>query len=86
MNNPKILSFIGGSILCINTWPQIYKAYKTKSTHDLSYLFLFFNIFGLSLMMSYGILINDISLYIPMLLSICNTCLLLSLKYFYDNK
>ena len=33
------IGFIGGSILGLQLIPQIYKAYKTKSTNDISTFF-----------------------------------------------
>lgn len=55
------IGFIGGSILGLQLIPQIYKAYKTKSTNDISTFFLLMNIVGLTLMTTYGVCNNDIA-------------------------
>ena len=86
MSNYNLLSFIGGGILCVNMWPQIYKIWITKSSKDLSYLFIATNFIGLSFMCSYGILIKDVSLYIPTAFSIINTSVLCVTKIYLDDR
>ena len=71
------IGFIGGSILGLQLIPQIYKAYKTKSTNDISTFFLLMNIVGLTLMTTYGICNNDMPLYLPTSISLMNSFILL---------
>jgi MtN3 and saliva related transmembrane protein len=73
------IGFIGGSILGLQLIPQIYKAYKTKSTNDISTFFLLMNIVGLTLMTTYGICNNDMPLYLPTSISLMNSFILLLL-------
>ena len=73
------IGFIGGSILGIQLIPQIYKAYKTQSTNDISTFFLLMNIVGLTLMTTYGICNNDMPLYLPTSISLMNSLILLLL-------
>ena len=73
------IGFIGGSILGLQLIPQIYKAYKTKSTNDISTFFLFMNIVGLTLMTTYGVCNNDMPLYLPTSISLINSLILLLL-------
>ena len=73
------IGFIGGAILSVQLIPQIYKAYKTKSTNDISIFCLFMNIIGLSLMTTYGICNNDMPLYLPTSISLINSWILLIL-------
>lgn len=80
------IGFIGGSILGLQLIPQIYKAYKTRSTNDISTFFLFMNIVGLTLMTTYGVCNNDMPLYLPTSISLINSLILLLLvKYNNDN-
>jgi len=80
----ELFSLVGGGILCVNMWPQIFKIWKTSSAKDLSYVFIFLNAFGLSMMDIYGILKDDYSLYVPMSISLINTLILLGFKYKND--
>lgn len=80
----QLFSFIGGSILCINMWPQIYKTYKCDSAKELSIMFLGLNISGLLFMDVYGFLQKDMSLYIPISLSLMNSIILVFLKIKLD--
>jgi len=73
------IGFIGGSILGLQLIPQIYKAYKTKSTNDISTFFLLMNIVGLTLMTTYGVCNNDMPLYLPTSISLINSLILLLL-------
>ncbi len=76
------IGFIGGSILGLQLIPQIYKAYKTKSTNDISTFFLLMNIVGLTLMTTYGVCNNDMPVYLPTSISLLNSLILLLLvKY-----
>ena len=73
------IGFIGGSILGLQLIPQIYKAYKTKSTNDISTFFLLMNIVGLTLMTTYGVCNNDMPVYLPTSISLLNSFILLLL-------
>ena len=79
------IGFIGGSILGLQLIPQIYKAYKTKSTNDISTFFLVMNIVGLTLMTTYGICNNDMPLYLPTSISLINSLILLLLVKHNNN-
>lgn len=79
------IGFIGGSILGLQLIPQIYKAYKTKSTNDISTFFLLMNIVGLTLMTTYGVCNNDMPLYLPTSISLINSMILLLLVKYNDN-
>jgi len=79
------IGFIGGSILGMQLIPQIYKAYKTKSTNDISSVFLLMNIVGLSLMTTYGVYNDDMPLYLPTSVSLMNSLILLVLVKINNN-
>ena len=79
------IGFIGGTILGLQLIPQIYKAYKTKSTNDISTFFLLMNIVGLTLMTTYGVCNNDMPLYLPTSISLINSLILLLLVKHNNN-
>jgi len=81
---PAILGFFGGIILSIQMFPQIYKILNTKSTKDISTSFLILNIVGLACMTGYGVVRNDLPLYVPTSISLCNTMIVLILKIVYS--
>ncbi|MFC1825894.1 SemiSWEET family sugar transporter [Thermodesulfobacteriota bacterium] len=55
----EILGIAGSLILCISAIPQIVKTYRTKSSGDLSILYLITLMFGLALLMVYSIYVRD---------------------------
>ena len=79
----ELLSYIGGGILCINMIPQIYKTWKEKSAKEISYVFLGLNMIGLSMMSVYGIEKRNDELYVPMIISLINTIILIGMKKKY---
>lgn len=81
-----LLAYFGGSLLGVQLIPQIYKIYKSKSSEDISQLFLHLNIAGLALMTSYGVINNDKPLYIPTCISLCNSSILSLLSFLYKSK
>lgn len=81
----EIIGFIGGILLSIQLLPQIIKSIKTKSTKDISYIFLVTSILGSIIMIIYGFLVNSISIIITLLVSCILKIILLLLKLKYDN-
>jgi MtN3 and saliva related transmembrane protein len=71
-----MIGYIGGTVLGLQLIPQIYKAYKTKSTGDISIFFLAMNIVGLGFMTTYGLCNDDMPLYIPTSVSLINSIFL----------
>ena len=55
----EILGTAGSLILCISVVPQIAKTYRTKSSGDLSIMYLATLMFGLMLLMVYSIYVKD---------------------------
>jgi MtN3 and saliva related transmembrane protein len=85
MDYIAILGYSAGIFGSIPMLPQIYKSYISKSTKDLSFLFLIFSIISSSLWVTYGYLINDVPLFIcSILYFLLNSCLFF-LKIYYDN-
>jgi len=55
----EILGTAGSLILCASAIPQIVKTYRTKSSGDLSIVYLATLIFGLMLLMVYSLYVRD---------------------------
>tara|TARA_Y100000389_G_scaffold134961_2_gene132490 strand:- start:4063 stop:4350 length:288 start_codon:yes stop_codon:yes gene_type:complete len=79
----EYLAYVGGCLLGIQLFPQIYKVLITKSVNDISIPYLIMNIMGLSCIVSYAIVNKDPPIYIPASISTCNTTFLLMLVLHY---
>ena len=55
----EILGTAGSLILCASAIPQIVKTYRTKSSGDLSFIYLATLMLGLMLLMVYSIYVRD---------------------------
>jgi len=55
----EILGTAGSLILCASAIPQIVKTYRTKSSGDLSIVYLATLMFGLMLLMVYSLYVRD---------------------------
>ena len=55
----QILGLTAGTITSFTFIPQVIQIWKTKSAKDLSIVMLLFLIVGVSMWLSYGILIKD---------------------------
>jgi uncharacterized protein with PQ loop repeat len=77
--------YIGGVLLSIQLFPQIYKVIQTKSSNDLSFQFMGLNIMGLGCMSVYGILNNDTPLYVPAMISLTNTIVLFGCAWYFQS-
>lgn len=62
MDNIKILGLIAGTITSITFIPQVLQIWKTKSAKDISILMLSLLITGVSLWLTYGIVVKDIAI------------------------
>lgn len=63
--------------------PHIIEIVKHRSTKDISHIFLFLNVIGLSLMCTYGVHIKDRPLSITTEISLFNTLIVITLKAYY---
>jgi MtN3 and saliva related transmembrane protein len=62
MDNIKILGLIAGTITSITFIPQVLHIWKTKSAKDISILMLSLLIIGVSLWLTYGIVVKDVAI------------------------
>lgn len=82
----EVCNYISGAIFTAMWIPQIYTAYKTKSTRDLNILMLIANKIALILFLTYGAYHNILSIYIPASCGIVLGTALLIMKIVYDRK
>ena len=79
----EILGTVGSLILCASAIPQIVKTYRTKSSGDLSILYLITLIFGLMLLMVYSIYVRDFVFIFGNTLAISSTGVMIFLWFKY---
>ena len=79
----EILGTVGSLILCASAIPQIVKTYRTKSSGDLSILYLITLMFGLMLLMVYSIYVKDFVFIFGNTLAISSTGIMIFLWFKY---
>ena len=79
-----ILGYSAGIFGVIPMIPQIYKSYQTKSTNDLSLLFIVLNIISSILWTTYGFLVNDMPIFICSLFFGILYLIIFCMKIYYD--
>ena len=82
----EYIGYSGGIILSICLIPQIYTIYKTKEVDNISYIWQFLYILGISLHLYYGIKYGLPAIYIPTIIELIFVFVLLFLKIKYKKK
>ena len=82
----EILGTMGSLILCASAIPQIIKTYRTKSSGDLSILYLITLIFGLMLLMVYSLYVKDFVFIFGNTLAISSTGVMIFLWFKYKKQ
>ena len=80
----EYIGYSGGIILSICLLPQIYIIIKTKKVDNISYMWQFLYILGISLHLYYAIYHNLAPIYIPTIIELFFILVLLFLKYYYS--
>jgi len=78
------IGYAGGAILSICLIPQIYAIIQTKKVDNISYLWQFLYILGISLHLYYGIYYALAPIYIPTAIELFFVLTLLGLKIYYE--
>lgn len=81
------LEFIGVIAACFSTGsfaPQVFRAWKTRSTVDLSWVWLGMTLLGILLWLAYGIVVKDMPLIIANTIVSLLSITLIIQKYVYD--
>ena len=79
----EMLGTAGSLILCASAIPQIVKTYRTKSSGDLSILYLATLMFGLMLLMVYSIYVKDFVFIFGNTLALLSTGVIIYLWFKY---
>ena len=79
----EMIGYSGGFILSICLIPQIIKIIKTQEVENISYIWQFLYILGISLHLTYGIYYNLLPIYIPSIIELFLIFFLLALKIKY---
>lgn len=83
MDYATVIGFAAASLTVIAFFPQLLKAWKTKSTRDISLgMFSAFSL-GVLLWFIYGILINNLPVAIANFLTLIQAVMILMLKLKY---
>jgi uncharacterized protein with PQ loop repeat len=88
-NTPPVINAIGysgGMILSICLVPQIYQIIKTKQVDNISYLWQFMYIVGISLHLFYAVYLELLPIYIPTIIELIFIITLTIMKFIYTNR
>jgi len=79
----ELIGYLAGFIVSISLTPQVIKAWKTKSTKDISIAWTLIYVFGLILWIIYGFKINSYPLMITVTIEalLAVSLLILKIKY-----
>jgi len=83
MEGVTILGYIAGTCTTIAFLPQVFKAYRTKSCHDLSAGMLVVFATGIFFWFIYGLLIDEMPIIIANGLTLVFALAIIALKWMY---
>jgi uncharacterized protein with PQ loop repeat len=78
-------AIIGSTILLLCLIPQLIRLYRTKSSHDISLLWLLMTMLGLGFLIMYTFYFKLYSLGIPIILQLFLYTIMLIMKIRYDH-
>lgn len=84
-----IIDFFGyssGILVGITLAPQCVRVFKTKSTNDLSWIFLVISLFASIFKLIYGVLIDQLPIVVTAPIILCETVIIMIAKCMYDKK
>jgi len=79
----EILGTAGALVICVSAVPQVIKSYLTKSSGDLSIIYLCMLMFGMILLQIYSISVEDFVFIFGNTLSMIMTGLLIVMWFKY---
>lgn len=80
-----VLGLFGAFLSSVTFVPQVYKAWKTKSTGDLSVWMIFILMANVSTWLTYGIIKNDLAIILANAIILSLSLLLLFFKLTFKN-
>jgi MtN3 and saliva related transmembrane protein len=81
----QYVGLVGGVITTFGGVPQIYKMYTTKRVDDLSWGMLCMWCTGLSMTLVYSMSSNQFAVYVPCVMSLGMTIVMILLKWYYKD-
>lgn len=82
----EMLGTTGSLVMCASAVPQIIKTYRTKSSGDLSIIYLAILLFGMSLLQTYSLYVRDFVFIFGNTLSLLSTGTLIVLWFRYKRQ
>jgi MtN3 and saliva related transmembrane protein len=86
MDAIKILGLAAGTITSITFLPQVIQIWKTKSAKDLSLQMLLLLILGVSMWLTYGILVKDTAIIYTNSMVLTMSLIMLYFKFKFGKK
>lgn len=86
MDYTKLLGLAAGTITSITFLPQVIMIYKTKSAKDLSTGMLSLLILGLTMWLSYGIIVQDVAIIYTNSMALTMSMVMLYFKIRFKEK
>jgi MtN3 and saliva related transmembrane protein len=83
IDNVSMLGFVAGGLTTLAFLPQVVKAMRTRSTHDISLGMVTLTSTGIFLWFLYGLCLGSLPIILPNLISFIFTFTLLLLKIRY---
>jgi len=81
----QYVMFISSVVLSVQLVPQNYKIYKSKSAKDISYVTIMITLSGISGIISYGVHMDLMEIWVPPIIQIGLSVHTLLMKIYYDN-
>jgi len=82
----EVLGFVAGILTATAFVPQVYRAFKTRKTQDISWGLLVLYFIGIFLWLIYGIFKNDAALIFANAVSLVMSTLLIAAKISYGKE
>lgn len=82
--NVDIVGYIGGSIASSSMLIQVAKSYKKKSVGDFSWIMLWLNASGCTLIVIYAFLIQKPAIYCTTLVSLSCIFMIIGMKIYFE--
>jgi MtN3 and saliva related transmembrane protein len=81
----QTIGYVAGFLTTLSFVPQVVRAYRTRSVHDLSWIWLLVFVAGLSGWLTYGLVLNDWPMILANSITISLCVALMYMKVRYKN-
>ncbi|MCB2231026.1 SemiSWEET transporter [bacterium] len=83
METPTIIGLLAGILTTVSFLPQLIKAWRTKSTGDISLVMYVVFVIGVSLWLAYGIFLNSLPVILANAVTLLLALFIVALKIRY---